>query len=97
MALVGNMIVLAIGGNPSIVNYSMFVAVFSMLSLFYQIAALHNDAFVIMGVIPLVVDALNTVFFLCGGIALAAYMGVTSCWNEVSRRSAPWARAFFGR
>ena len=89
MALVGNMIALAVGGNPPIVNYLMFVTVFSMLSLVYQILATHNDAFVVMPAIPLAVDALNTVFFLCGGIALAAYLGVNSCWNEVSASPPP--------
>lgn len=37
--------------------------------------------------IPLVMvilDALNTLLFLCGGIALAAYLGVHSCGNDVS-------------
>lgn len=84
MALVGNMIATAIGGNPSIVNYCMFVAVFSMLSVVYQIAALHSESFVIMSFIPIVVDALNTLFFLAGGIALAAYLQVYSCTDTVS-------------
>jgi len=84
MALVGNMIADAIAGNPSIVNYCMFVAVFSMISLIYLIAATVNEGFVIMPILPLIVDALNTLFFLIGGIALAAYLGVHSCGNVVS-------------
>ncbi|KAL1617704.1 hypothetical protein SLS54_007708 [Diplodia seriata] len=43
MALIGNMIATAYAGNPSIVNYSMFVSVFSMLSLFYLIPATIKD------------------------------------------------------
>ncbi|MCJ1322515.1 hypothetical protein MMC15_007864 [Xylographa vitiligo] len=81
MALVGNMIHEAIGGNPSIVNYVMFVAVISMLSLFYLIAATISEGFVIIPILPVVLDALNTLFFLIGGIALAAYLGVHSCGN----------------
>ena len=86
MALVGNMINMALGGNPSIVNYVMFVAVISMLSVIYQVLALHNEAFQIMPIVPLVVDALNTLFFLVGGIALAAYLGVHTCFDSVSSR-----------
>lgn len=84
MALVGNMIQEAFAGNPSIVNYVMFVAVFSMLSLIYLIAASVNEGFAVLSWLPLVVDGLNTLFFLIGGIALAAYLRVGSCSNEVS-------------
>ena len=90
MALVGNMIASALGGNPSIVNYSMFVAVLSMLSLVYQIAALHSESFVVMSAIPVVVDGLNTLFFLAGGIALAAYLQVHSCTDAVSLHRPPF-------
>ena len=89
MALVGNMIQQAIGGNPSIVNYAMFVAVFSMLTLLYQIAATLNEGFVVLPVLPLVCDALNTLFFLVGGIALAAYLGVHSCMDAVRSTDLP--------
>ena len=84
MALVGNMIAEAVGGNPSIVNYTMFVAVFGMLSLFYLIGATIIDA-LFMPIVALAADALNTIFFLVGGIALAADLGVHSCGNHVSQ------------
>lgn len=83
MALVGNMISLSLGGNPSIVNYVMFVAVFSMLSLFYQIIQTHSDSFQIHSVLPVAMDALNTLFTLVGGIAMAGYLHVGSCYNNV--------------
>jgi len=79
LALTGNMISNAIGGNPSIVNYVMFVAVFSILSLIYLIAMTVNEGFIIIPWLPLAVDALNTFFFLIGGIALAAEMHVGNC------------------
>jgi len=82
LALVGNMIADAIAGNPSIVNYTMFVAVFSMLSLFYLIAASVNEGFAIIPILPLIIDGLNTLFFFVGAIALAAYLGVHSCGNQ---------------
>ena len=86
MALVGNMIANAIGGNPSIVNYVMFVSVFGMLSLFYHILGTSNETFAISPFFMLAADALNTIFFFVGGVALAAYLDVHSCHNRVSMR-----------
>jgi len=79
MALVGNMIHDAFGGNPSIVNYVMFVAVFSMLSLFYLIPATVSEGFQLHGLLPVLVDALNMLFTFVGGVALAAYLGANNC------------------
>lgn len=84
MALVGNMIHDALYGNPSVVNYVMFVAVFSALSLIYLIGASINEAFALSPIFPLAVDALNVLFFLAGGIAMAAKLDVHSCGNRVS-------------
>ncbi len=83
MALIGNMISESIRGNPSIINYDMFVAIFAMLSLIYLILVTVKDSFVGHPIIPLVLDALNTLFFLCAAIATAAYLGVHSCNNDV--------------
>ncbi|MCJ1331240.1 hypothetical protein MMC10_007928 [Thelotrema lepadinum] len=82
MALVGNMISMSLGGNPSIVNYDMFVAVFSMLTLFYQVAQTHSDSFQVHSILPVAFDGLNTLFFLVGGIAMAGYLKVGSCSNS---------------
>ena len=84
MALDGNMIADATRGNPSIINYVMFVAVFGMLSLFYLIIATIKEDFAISPFFVMAADALNTLFFLVGGIALAAYLNVHSCGNYVS-------------
>ncbi|KAH0066502.1 hypothetical protein KCU90_g22217, partial [Aureobasidium melanogenum] len=56
MSLVGNMIATAYSGNPSIVNYDMFVSVFAMLSLFYLIPASIKESFMIH---PLLVVGLD--------------------------------------
>ncbi|KAL1635943.1 hypothetical protein SLS58_009994 [Diplodia intermedia] len=81
MALIGNMIATAYAGNPSIVNYSMFVSVFSMLSLFYLIPATVKDGLGIpIAVIAL--ELLNVVFYFCAAVALAAYLGAHSCSNS---------------
>ncbi|KAI9823177.1 MAG: hypothetical protein M1832_002620 [Thelocarpon impressellum] len=82
IALVGNMIREAFAGNPSMINYDMFVAVFSMLSLLYLIPATLRDSFAVHPTIMLVVDLLNTLFFFIGGVAMAAKLGVHSCGNE---------------
>lgn len=65
------------------VNYVMFVSVFSALSLIYLIGASINEAFAISPIFPLGVDALNVLFFLAGGIAMAAKLHVHSCSNPV--------------
>ncbi|MCJ1307720.1 hypothetical protein MMC25_001368 [Agyrium rufum] len=82
LALTGNMIADAFAGNPSIVNYTIFVAIFSMLCLVYLIAVTFNDSFSGHPALPLALDLLNTLFFLIGGIALAAELGVHSCSNS---------------
>lgn len=86
MALVGNMIHDAFGGNPSIVNYCMFVAVLSMLSLFYLVLVDFKDGLTFHPRLPFGLEVLNAFTFLIGGIALAAYLGVHSCGNFVSTR-----------
>lgn len=83
MALTGNMIAEAIGGNASIVNYCMFVAVISMLALFYLFAVSIKPDFAMIPILPLILDALLTLFFLIGGIALAAELDVHSCSDLV--------------
>jgi len=85
LALVGNMIHEAFAGNPSIINYIMFVAVFGMLSLVYLIAGSINEAFSIAPMFMVIADAINVFTFFVGGVALAAYLGAHSCKNEVSK------------
>ena len=60
MALIGDMIHSSYAGNPSIVNYCMFVALFAMLSLFYLIPATIKDSLQVHPILPLIVDLLNT-------------------------------------
>ncbi|KAI4266157.1 MAG: hypothetical protein L6R38_008920 [Xanthoria sp. 2 TBL-2021] len=81
LALTGNVIAEAFAGNHSIINYIMFVAVFAMLSLLYLIGAAIIES-VAIPLAMLALDAINTLLFLIGGIALAAYMGVHSCSNR---------------
>ncbi len=84
MALVGNMIAEAFDGNPSSVNYTMFVAVFSMLSLFYLIPAAFRESLAVSPWIMLALDIINTILFFIGGVVMAARLRVRNCANEVS-------------
>ncbi|KAF2758343.1 putative non-classical export protein Nce2 [Pseudovirgaria hyperparasitica] len=81
ISLIGNIIHDAYAGNPSIINYDMFVAVFGMLSLIYLIPTSIKDGMAIP-IVTMALDGLNTLFWLIGGIATAAYLGAHSCSNE---------------
>lgn len=85
MALDGNIIATAVTGNPSSINYTIFVAVFSMLTLLYLIpATLKPDFLSFLPFQMVVLDALNTLFFFCAAVALSAFLGAHSCGNIVS-------------
>lgn len=84
MALVGNMIATSFAGNPSLVNYDMFVAAFSMLSLFYLIGIHFREQFTFHKFVPATLDLLNALFFFCAAVATAAELGAHSCSNSVS-------------
>lgn len=81
MSLVGNMIAEAFAGNPSSINYTMFLAAFSMLSLLYLGPASFNPDWAIHPIIMIVLDVLNCIFFFCAAIALAAKLECHSCSN----------------
>ena len=87
VALIGNMIAQALGGNPSVVNYAIFTGVFGLLTLVYLIPATFNENFSFHPLLMVGLDVLNTFFFLTCGIALAAELGSHSCGNNVSNRS----------
>ena len=78
------MISLAIGGNPSIVNYDMFVGIFSFLTLFYAILVTFKDGLAGHPALPALLDGLNVFFFFCAGIATAAYLQTGNCTDAVS-------------
>lgn len=84
MGLTGNMIATAFAGNPSVVNYTIFVTVFAMLTLFYLIAITFKEEFTFHKFVPASMDILNVLFFFCAAVALAAELGAHSCSNSVS-------------
>ncbi|KAL2807591.1 marvel domain-containing protein [Aspergillus granulosus] len=83
MSLIGNMIAEAYSGNPATVNYTMFVAAFSMFTLLYLIPASINPDWAIHPIIMIILDTLNTIFFFTSAIALAAKLECHSCSNRL--------------
>jgi len=84
MALTGNMINDWNHGNGGIVNYSLFVSVFGMLTLLFLIPASVKEAWGFHPLLPLVLDLLNVIFWFCGAVAFAAEIGAHSCGNQAS-------------
>ncbi|OAP59017.1 hypothetical protein AYL99_06314 [Fonsecaea erecta] len=82
MGLIGNVIAIAFAGNPSLINYDMFVAAFAMVSLFYLVAVSFNDSFMGHAIFPVIVDLLNCIFLFCAAVAMAAELRVHSCSNN---------------
>jgi hypothetical protein len=70
------------GGSPSQINYSVFVGVFSLLTLIYTAitSSLVPDGIGGAAII-IILDLLNLLFYLCGGIAMAVALRVHSCGN----------------
>lgn len=70
------------GGAPARVNFTVFTSVFAILSLFYLFASLFMST-IGHPLIEAGVQALNALFFLSAGIAVASQLGVHSCRNRV--------------
>ena len=83
LALLGNAIADAFAGNPSGVNFSMFVAALSAAALIYTLAAAFVESLA-MPIVMIVIDALLTAFTFIAGVLLAAKLHVHSCGNNVS-------------
>jgi len=82
LALISSSVASTPGGDPAIINYDLFVAVFAMLSLFYLTAATFNSNFEFHPAIMLALDILNVLWWFIGAIATAAILGVHSCSSE---------------
>lgn len=79
-ALISDVISDAFSGNPSSINYAIFVAVLSWLVLLYGIAASIVESLNIP-IVLMIGDALLALFTLIAGIVLAAKLHVHSCGN----------------
>ncbi|TVY47113.1 Non-classical export protein [Lachnellula occidentalis] len=81
LSLIGNVIASAFAGNPSVVNYSIFVSIFCMLVVLFGIAGVFVESLAIPIALA-VADGLAALFSLIAGIALAAELHVHSCGNK---------------
>jgi len=80
-ALIGNVIADAFSGNPSAVNYAIFVSVFSWIVIIYGgLAAVMESLAIPIALLAL--DLLATIFTFIAGVVLAADLGVHSCGNK---------------
>lgn len=82
-AFMANNIDRATNGTHSIVNYSLFVGVWWLLTLLYFLPTSFIEKFSIP-VVDVALDALSVLFSFCAAVALAAYLGAHSCSNYVS-------------
>ncbi|TGO40476.1 hypothetical protein BHYA_0036g00090 [Botrytis hyacinthi] len=95
LALVASAIDDQFFGNSS-VNWAMFVAVFSMIVVFYGMAAAFVESLaqpMILGAM----DGLATLFNFIAGVVLAARLGVHSCSNRGYLVSNGLTQAMSGR
>jgi len=78
-ALIGNAIAIRVGGSPSAINYCMFVAVLSWLTIIFGVVT----TLVVQSLegFTAIAEAVTAVFSLIAGLVLAAKLGVHSCGN----------------
>jgi len=80
-ALMANNIDRATRGTHSIVNYSLFVGVWWLLTLLYFLPTSFIERFSIP-IVDTALDALSVLFGFCAAVALPAYLGAHSCSNR---------------
>lgn len=85
-ALMGNNIARATAGTHSIINYSLFVGVWWLLTLLYFLPTSFIERFSIP-VVDIALDALSVIFGFCAAVALPSYIGAHSCSNSVYTHS----------
>ncbi|RPA95453.1 hypothetical protein L873DRAFT_1659497, partial [Choiromyces venosus 120613-1] len=67
------------GGTPTRVNFSIFAAVFAILSLLLYLIPATLFSKIENPIASTILDGLNCVFLLSAGIAVAAQLGGRSC------------------
>jgi hypothetical protein len=81
-ALIGNAIHDAFSGNPSGVNFAIFVDVLCWLVLIYGVLTAVKPSFAIK-IVSFVADGLAALFSFIAAVVLSAKLGVHSCGNSV--------------
>jgi hypothetical protein len=80
--MAGNNIQRATNGTHSIINYTLFVGVWWLLTLLYFLPTMFMDSFAIP-MVDMAFDGLSVLFGFCAAVALPAYLGAHSCSNYV--------------
>lgn len=80
-ALVADVIAHGVGGNPSAINYAIFVAVWCWIAVIYGLVAAFTSMSHAIGL--LVLDGMAVLWTFIAGVVLAAKLGVHSCGNNV--------------
>jgi len=80
-AFMGNNIARATAGTASIINYTIFVGGWWLLTLIYFFPTAFIDKFSIP-VVDIAFDSISVLFGFCAAVALPAYLGVHSCSNH---------------
>ncbi|KAG0639364.1 marvel domain-containing protein [Tuber brumale] len=70
------------GGTPTRVNFSIFTAVFAILTLLLYLIPATLFSKIDNPIASTTLDGLNCVFLLSAGIAMAAQLGGRSCGNS---------------
>lgn len=80
-ALISDVISDAFAGNPSSVNYAIFVCVIVWIVCLYGMAGTLKESILLPKAI-LILDSLATIFVFIVGVVLASKLRVHSCRNE---------------
>lgn len=83
MGLVGSFQAMAYAGNPPSINYVMFVTAFALVSLFYLVPAAINIRWSGNPIFVVIVDTINSVFWLTSAVELAARLQANDCGDRV--------------
>ena len=88
-ALIGNVIATNNDGHMAAINFTMFVAVLSWLSLLYGIVAAVVES-ISMPIALMALDGLTALFTLIDGIVLAALLSAVKCGDDHHDKSPSW-------
>ncbi|KAF2130290.1 hypothetical protein P153DRAFT_356083 [Dothidotthia symphoricarpi CBS 119687] len=81
VALTGDMVARAYSGVHSVVNYTLFVGIWWLLTLLYFLPTSFIEKFSIP-LVDMAFDGLSVLFGFCAAVALPAYLHAHSCSNR---------------
>lgn len=88
-ALIGNVIATNYNGHMASINFAMFVAVLSWISLIYGLVASFVDA-VAVPIAMIALDGLAVLFSFISAVVLAAMLKAVNCGGNLSNKGSGW-------